>query len=83
MSILRAFRSIPESLRDWERWIKQQDTAIDDAIDALGVSRGTGAPEGVVTGTRGDLYLRTDGGASTTLYVKESGDATKYGWAAK
>jgi len=29
------------------------------------------------------LYARTDGGANTTLYVKESGDNTDTGWVAK
>lgn len=45
--------------------------------------RGTGSPESVVTGSVGDLYTRTDGGAGTTLYVKESGSATNTGWVAK
>lgn len=44
---------------------------------------GTGSPEGVVTGSPGDLYTNTSGGASTTLYVKESGAATNTGWVAK
>jgi hypothetical protein len=43
---------------------------------------GTGSPEGVVTANVGSLYTRTDGGASTTLYVKESG-AGNTGWVAK
>lgn len=43
---------------------------------------GTGSPEGVVTAGVGSLYTRTDGGASTTLYVKESG-AGNNGWVAK
>lgn len=43
---------------------------------------GTGSPETVVTAGVGSLYLRTDGGASTTLYVKESG-AGNTGWIAK
>lgn len=43
---------------------------------------GTGSPEGVVTASIGALYLRTDGGASTTLYVKESGSSST-GWVAK
>lgn len=46
------------------------------------VSNGTGAPESVVVGNVGDLFIRTDGGASTTLYVKESGSGNT-GWAAK
>jgi hypothetical protein len=48
----------------------------------LGISRGTGSPEGVVTALVGSLYIRTDGGAATTLYVKESGTGNT-GWVAK
>jgi hypothetical protein len=47
------------------------------------IRSGTGSPEGVVTGNVGDMYLRTDGGAGSTLYIKESGNATNTGWAAK
>lgn len=42
---------------------------------------GTGSPEGAVTGNIGDVFHRTDGGAGTTLYVKESGTGNT-GWAA-
>jgi hypothetical protein len=43
---------------------------------------GTGSPEGVVVAPVGSLYTRTDGGAGTTLYVKQSGSGNT-GWAAK
>lgn len=43
---------------------------------------GTGSPEGVVTAPIGALYTRTDGGAGTTLYVKESGTGNT-GWVGK
>jgi len=43
---------------------------------------GTGTPEAAVVAAVGALFLRTDGGASTTLYVKESG-AGNTGWVAK
>lgn len=43
---------------------------------------GSGSPEGVVTAVVGSLYSRTDGGAGTTLYVKESGSGNT-GWVAK
>ena len=43
---------------------------------------GTGSPESAKTAPVGSLYTRTDGGASTTLYVKESG-AGNTGWIAK
>ena len=46
------------------------------------VYTGTGSPEGVRTGKVCDLYLRSNGGASTTLYVKESGTNTTTGWIA-
>lgn len=43
---------------------------------------GAGTPEGVVTAPVGSLFTRTDGGAGTTLYVKQSGTGNT-GWAAK
>lgn len=43
---------------------------------------GTGTPEGAVTAPVGSLFTRTDGGANTTLYVKESGVGNT-GWVAK
>jgi hypothetical protein len=46
------------------------------------IKRGTGSPEGFISASIGSLYLRTDGGAGATLYVKESGTGNT-GWAAK
>ena len=46
------------------------------------ILRGSGTPEGVVTAIVGSLFLRSDGGAGTTLYVKESGTGNT-GWVAK
>ena len=43
---------------------------------------GSGTPEAAITAPVGSLYVRTDGGASTTLYVKESGSGDT-GWVAK
>jgi hypothetical protein len=40
--------------------------------------RGTGAP--AFAATKGSMYLRTDGGANTTLYINEAGTTT---WVAK
>lgn len=50
------------------------------------VTVGIGSPAGIVNGSAGDVFLRTDGGALTVLYVKEGGtDAaeTTANWAAK
>jgi hypothetical protein len=43
---------------------------------------GTSSPEGVLTAPVGSFYTRTDGGAGTTLYIKESGTGNT-GWVAK
>lgn len=48
----------------------------------LNILRGTGSPEGVVTALIGTLYLRKDGGANTSMYIKESGTSNT-GWVAK
>jgi hypothetical protein len=44
---------------------------------------GSGDPESNVIGRIGDLYLRTDGGSSTVIYVKEADAGLNTGWAAK
>jgi len=44
------------------------------------IRTGTGSPETAVVGKVCDVYLRTNGGASTTLYVKETGTGNT-GWA--
>jgi hypothetical protein len=49
---------------------------------ATTVFSGTGTPEGAVTAPVGCMFLRKDGGASTTMYVKESGTGNT-GWVAK
>lgn len=48
---------------------------------ATTVTTGTGSPESVVTAPVGSIFLRTDGGTSTTLYVKQSGSGNT-GWTA-
>jgi len=46
------------------------------------ITFGEGSPEGVVTAPVGSIYLRSDGGAGTSLYIKETGSGNS-GWAAK
>lgn len=45
------------------------------------VKSGTNTPEGAQTAPVGSLWLRTNGGAGTSLYVKETG-ASNTGWTA-
>ena len=46
------------------------------------VLSGNNSPENLVAAPVGTLYRRLDGGANTTLYVKESGTGNT-GWTAK
>lgn len=72
----------PLTYPEWMRWVERTLRSLDARIANLGTRTGAGSPEGVVTAKPGTLYLRTDGGASTTLYVKTSGTGDT-GWTAK
>ena len=52
------------------------------AAPSVGIFQGSGSPEGVITAGVGSIYQRTNGGANTSLYVKESGSGNT-GWIAK
>ena len=52
------------------------------AVNSLYQRVGSGTPEGVVTAPVGAVYHRTNGGAGTSFYVKESGTGNT-GWVAK
>ena len=60
---------------------------IDSGVLRIGPScqiiMGGGNPNGQITATQCSLFLRTDGGAGATLYVKESGTNNNVGWVAK
>ncbi len=74
--------------RDWltvtlpVRHVQAEDCQVNwEFVEAFFFS-GVGDPEGRIKAGVGALFLRHDGGAGTTLYVKESGtDVT--GWVAK
>lgn len=57
-------------------------TAVAFLNSACGVYAGSGSPEGAVTAPQCSMYLRSGGGAGTSLYIKESGSGS-VGWAAK
>lgn len=62
----------------WGGWSRIQTFPASGPQDLTG----TGSPESVVAAPVGSTYRRTDGGAGTTLYVKESGSGST-GWVAK
>jgi hypothetical protein len=41
---------------------------------------GTGTPQGAVTAYPGALFLRSDGSVDTSIYIKNSGVNSLYGW---
>ena len=65
--------------KDFHRWNGDAWAVIAGVRTIPNVRSGSGAPESAVTGIVGDLWQRTDGGAGTTLYVKESGTGNT-GW---
>ncbi len=65
----------------WQRWFSNLVVAVNRLLS--GTKSGLGDPNGVVTGTLGDLYRNESGGAGASLWVKESGVATTTGWVAK
>jgi hypothetical protein len=59
------------------RWATSSGTLQD-----RGLFSANGSPEGVITAATGSMYLNRNGGAGTTLYVKETGSGNT-GWVAK
>lgn len=64
------------------RWSNGYITELNPGDGTVKWTTGSGTPEGAVTAPVGSMFTRTDGGASTTLYVKESGVGNT-GWVAK
>lgn len=66
------------------RWQECHSAAFYPGPGASGVfwTAGTGSPEGVVTAPVGSLWSRTNGGAGTSLYIKETGSGNT-GWVGK
>lgn len=62
--------------------LRVDDKRIYHAGNTGGFYTGNGSPEGTVTAPIGSIYQRKDGGANTTLYVKQSGTGNT-GWVAK
>ena len=61
-------------------WTQQVVNAINEYLTYNFV--GEGSPEGAITAPVGSVYRRKDGGANTSIYVKESGVGNT-GWIGK
>ncbi len=81
--------NLDEALPAGPDWISRKFADLERDLRELRAARsgrvfsGTGDPNGVLVADVGALFLRTDGGASTTLWVKESGSGLSSGWVAK
>jgi hypothetical protein len=64
------------------RWAQAFIRTLRVGAGAVEWTSGTGSPEGVLAAVVGSIWTRTDGGAGTTLYVKETGTGNT-GWVAK
>lgn len=71
---------VPEDPKGLKRFLDLKFRELDAHLSMMW--SGMGSPEGVVDSPIGGFYLRMDGGAGTTLYIKESGTA-KTGWVGK
>lgn len=83
---LRPTTTLVNTIGSWSKRIRRLSVGeIDlgtDTIEGSKILTGTGDPNGLVAGKVGSLYLRVDGGAGSTLYVKESGSGNT-GWVSK
>ena len=76
-TILGTFDSVPAA--GVGLWVASGPVMLTNSIT---ISSGNGTPEGAVTAVPGSIYLRRDGGAGTSFYVKQSGTGNT-GWVAK
>ena len=71
---------VPDDSKGIKRFLDVKLRELDDHMALIFYGKGT--PEGLVVSPIGGLFMRLDGGATTTLYIKESGTG-KTGWVAK
>jgi hypothetical protein len=72
---------VPDESPELQRVLRELAQAVN--VLAGRVFVGEGDPEGVVVAPKGAIYLRTDGGASTSVYFKTDDDGQASGWTAK
>jgi hypothetical protein len=72
---------IPDESPELQRVLRELAAAV--SVLAGRVFVGEGSPESVVVADTGSVYLRTDGGTSTTLYIKTADAGLATGWTAK
>lgn len=83
MALLRAVPVLTDFVTSARKLTKEAVDWLQLIVNVINrVQVGSGSPAGVVVADIGTLWLRTDGGAGTTLYVKEGNSGTSAGWRA-
>ena len=72
----------PQGVLELNRMLRSLFELVAGDGDKVKVYHGYGSPEDVVTAKVGSMYMRKDGGANTSVYVKETGTGAT-GWTAK
>jgi len=72
----------PDGIVELNRMLQFLFDSISGDGKAVKIYHGYGTPEGSVTANVGAIYMRKDGGANTSIYIKESGTGAT-GWTAK
>jgi hypothetical protein len=77
-------RRAPETPEDAETWYRDVTRWMGLITAKLegSVIEGDGSPEGAVPARIGTVFVRRDGGAGTSCYIKEADDGAATGWAA-
>ena len=72
----------PEGIATLNRMLRKLFDVMPGDGETVQIFKGYGSPEGAVKAGIGAIFQRLDGGASTSVYIKESGSGAT-GWVAK
>jgi len=73
----------PQGVGELNRMLQRLFTVVSGDGEKVRIFYGYASPENVVVANIGAIYMRKDGGANTSVYIKESGNDTAAGWVAK
>ena len=73
----------PQGILELNRVLNQLYESVAGDGEKVKVYYGYGSPLNAVVANIGSIYMRKDGGANTSIYVKEAGNDLASGWVAK
>ena len=72
----------PQGINDLNRMLRKLFNVISGDGKKVRVFYGYGTPLNVVVANIGSIYMRKDGGANTSVYIKEGNNDSAAGWVA-